>query len=45
MFQAGAFPDDIREEMQEFLDVTLPKLQNTPIFEIVRHGKVERRPD
>ena len=39
------FPDDIREEMEEFLDVTLPKLLKVPIFDIVRRGKVERRPD
>lgn len=45
MYQAVDFPDDIREEIQEFLDIALPKMMKVPIYEIVKRGKVERRPD
>ena len=45
MYQAVDFPDDIREEIAEFLDVTLPKMMKLPVYEVVRRGKVERRPD
>ena len=42
LFESVDLPEEIIEEISTFINVTLPKAQKTPIFEIVARGKIER---
>ena len=42
LFESVDLPEEITEEISTFINVTLPKTQKTPIFEIVTRGKIER---
>ena len=44
LFENVDLPEEIMEEISQFINVTLPKTKKTPIFEIVKRGKVERNP-
>ena len=44
LFENVDLPEEIMEEITQFVNVTLPKTKKTPIFEIVKRGKVERNP-
>ena len=42
LFENVNLPEEIMDEISQFVNVTLPKAEKTPIYEIVKRGKVER---